>query len=164
MKYFQTDKDGFLVGEFDADRSPAEPDIYDEEGALIAAGAWLIPGGGVTEAPPALAPEQAAQWHGGAWRVVPDLRGRVYWLADHTRHEITERGEALPAGALDADPPKTQAELDAEESAAAKRELAALDLASIRDIREYIAAKPDAPQTLKDREAQAVQARARVKV
>lgn len=61
-------------------------------------------------------------------------------------------------------PPKSQAEIDAEESAATKRELAALDLASIRDIRAYIAAKADAPQTLKDREAAAVLARARVKV
>jgi len=60
-------------------------------------------------------------------------------------------------------PPKTQAEIDAEESAAAKAELAALDLASIRDMRAYIAAKPDAPQTLKDREAAAVLARGRVR-
>ncbi|MHB1430383.1 MAG: hypothetical protein ACYCVW_17000 [Rhodocyclaceae bacterium] len=139
------------MGEFDADESPLEPGVF------------LIPGGGVALAPPAIGAEQAARWNGAAWEIVPDLRGRVYWLADHTRHEITERGVALPAGALAADPPKTQAELDAEDSAAAKRELAALDLASIRDIRAYIAAKPDAPQTLKDREALAVAARARVK-
>lgn len=59
--------------------------------------------------------------------------------------------------------PKTPAELAAEDSAAAKRKLAALDLASIRDLREYIAAKADAPQSLKDREAAAIAARARVK-
>lgn len=45
------------------------------------------------------------------------------------------------------------------ESAKAKAELAAIDLASIRAIREYIVSKPDAPQTLKDREATAVAAR-----
>lgn len=58
--------------------------------------------------------------------------------------------------------PKTQAEIDAEESAAAKRELAALDLASIRDLRAWVAAQPSAPQMQKDREAAAVAARARV--
>lgn len=60
-------------------------------------------------------------------------------------------------------PPKSQAEIDAEASAAAKRELTAIDLASIRAIREYIAAKPDAPQILKDREAAAIVARGKVK-
>lgn len=52
------------------------------------------------------------------------------------------------------------AALDASE--AARRELVQLDLASIRAMREYIAAKPDAPQILKDREAAAVAARAQL--
>jgi hypothetical protein len=38
----------------------------------------------------------------------------------------------------------------------AKKKLAEIDLASIRSIREYIAAKPDAPQYVKDYEIQAV--------
>lgn len=150
MRYFQTDESGYLVGEFDADESPLEPGVF------------LIPGGGVETAPPAVGANQAAQFADGAWRVVPDLRGRVYWTADRVRHEITERGEALPAGALDAEPPKTPEEIAADEDRAARAELAALDLASIRAIREYIAAKPDAPQILKDREAAAVAARARL--
>lgn len=60
-------------------------------------------------------------------------------------------------------PPKTQAELDAEATAAAKAELVAIDLASIRSIREYLASRPDAPQHLKDRETAAIAARARIK-
>ena len=60
-------------------------------------------------------------------------------------------------------PQKTQAEIDAEASEAEKRELIALDLASIRDLRAWVAAQATAPQTLKDREAAAVAARARVK-
>lgn len=152
MRYFQTDESGYLVGEFDADESPLEPGVF------------LIPRGGVTIAPPAIGAEQAARWNGAAWDIVPDLRGRVYWLADHTRHEITERGIPLPAGALAADPPKTQAELDAEQSAAALAELREIDLASIRSMREYIASKADAPLYLKDKEAAAIAARARVKV
>jgi hypothetical protein len=46
---------------------------------------------------------------------------------------------------------------------AAKAELIALDLASIRSIREYIAARADAPQILKYREAAAQAARAKLK-
>lgn len=57
---------------------------------------------------------------------------------------------------------ETAADIIASENAAALRELAALDLASIRAMREYIASKPDAPQVLKDREAAAVAARARL--
>lgn len=150
MKYTQTDELGYIVGEFDADESPQDP------------GAFLIPRGGVVTAPPEVAAEQAARWNGAAWEIVPDLRGRVYWMADHTRHEITERGIGLPLGALDQDPPKTAAELAAEDSEAAKAELAALDMKSIRDLRAWVAAQPNAPQTIKDREAQAVAARARV--
>ena len=60
----------------------------------------------------------------------------------------------------------TQAEIDAEAvvqaNATEKAALSALDIASIRDIREWVAAQPDAPQTLKDREALAVAARARI--
>lgn len=151
MKYFQTDIGGFLVGEFDADESPVEPGVF------------LLPGGGVTVAPPALAAEQCARWNGAAWEVLPDLRGRVYWLADHTRHEITERGVALPAGALDVDPPKTQAELDAEQTAAALADLRAIDLASIRGLREWVAAQPGSPAQLVQHEQSAQAARGRIK-
>lgn len=40
-------------------------------------------------------------------------------------------------------------------AAAAKARLVEIDIASVRAIREYIAAKPDAPKELKDREAEA---------
>ena len=43
------------------------------------------------------------------------------------------------------------------------QELDLLDKQSIRDIREWIASQPNAPQTLKDREAQAVEARGRLR-
>lgn len=53
--------------------------------------------------------------------------------------------------------------VNAPDSAAiVKDELAAIDLASIRAMREYIAAKADAPQVLKDREAAAVALRAKL--
>ena len=64
-------------------------------------------------------------------------------------------------------PAQTQAEIAAEAiattNAAAKAELLAIDLASIRSIREYIAAKPDAPTFPKTQEALAVTARSKIK-
>lgn len=64
------------------------------------------------------------------------------------------------------EPEFTQAELDQRAIDEANQVefdlLAELDRASIRDIREWIAAQPDAPQMLKDREAQAVVARGRL--
>lgn len=64
---------------------------------------------------------------------------------------------------LQAAPAKTPAELAAEESAQAKRELAAIDLASIPLLRTYIAAKADAPQELKDLGAAAALKKAKIK-
>lgn len=56
-----------------------------------------------------------------------------------------------------------KARVDREASDKAKAELTAIDLASIRSIREYIAAKPDAPTFLKTQEALAVTARSKIK-
>lgn len=94
MNVYQTDTQGYLIGTTIADQDPKEPDN------------WLIPRGCVTVVPPATGNEQIARWNGTGWEIVPDLRGRVYWLADRSRHEILERGVSLPAGALDAEPPK----------------------------------------------------------
>ena len=58
---------------------------------------------------------------------------------------------------------QSQAEIDAIAAAAAKAELLAIDVASVRALREYIASKADAPQILKDKEAAAIAARAKLK-
>lgn len=96
-----------------------------------------------------------------------DPVGVVFWL-DEEDADAWRRPDWTPLSAADAagiiNPPKTQAELDAEQSAAALAELREIDLASIRSMREYIASKADAPQYLKDKEAAAIAARARVKV
>ena len=61
-------------------------------------------------------------------------------------------------------PKKTSVEIAAEAASdAAKAELATIDLGSIRAIREYIAAKPDAPQILKDYDAKAAAERIKLK-
>lgn len=61
------------------------------------------------------------------------------------------------------EPEFTQAELDQqaidEANETIKVELEAIDKASIRDIREWVANQADAPQTLKNREDLAVQKR-----
>lgn len=66
-------------------------------------------------------------------------------------------------GPITPKPPKTQAEIDAEESDKAKAELSALDLASIPMLRAYIAAKADAPQELKALEAAAALKKTKIK-
>lgn len=72
----------------------------------------------------------------------------------------------IEAGNIPA-PEFTQSELDKQAidsiNASAKEELAAIDRASVRAIREYIASKPDAPKMLIDRELEAVFQRAKIK-
>lgn len=89
---YQTDLDGYFIGPVEADPDPLNP------------GGHLIPAGCIGSAPPQMAANEAARWQSGAWVKVPDHRGRVYWLADGSRHEITQRGVAPPAGALDQAP------------------------------------------------------------
>lgn len=51
---------------------------------------------------------------------------------------------------------------DEQQKAAALAELNALDLSSIRALREYVASRPDAPQFIKDKEAAAMVARGKL--
>lgn len=93
LTVYQTDAAGYLLGATEADPDP------------LTYGHYLIPVGCVGTTPPALNPQEAAQWANGAWTKVPDHRGVVYWLADGSRHEINVRGIAPPADALDSEPP-----------------------------------------------------------
>jgi hypothetical protein len=43
-----------------------------------------------------------------AWHYVVDNTGTDYWLADGSKHTITELGEVLPEGALLEEPPKPE--------------------------------------------------------
>jgi len=58
MKVFQTDHEGFLVGEAVADQDPMDE------------GNWLIPAGCITMEPPTLSYGQRAKFSNGAWIVV----------------------------------------------------------------------------------------------
>lgn len=101
-------------------------------------GVFLIPANATAIKPPAPDAGQKVIYQAGVWTVVD-----------------------IPSPP--APPVPTAAEILAAENAAVKAELAALDAASIRSMREWIAAQPTAPQILKDKEAAAVAARARLK-
>ena len=66
-------------------------------------------------------------------------------------------------GNIQVKPGPTQAELDAASNAQVVAKLASIDAASIRSIREWIAAQPTAPQILKDKENAAQAERAKLK-
>lgn len=67
---------------------------------------WTYPVNSVKFAPPPTGPREIAKINPErtAWAVIPYWVGLVYWLADRSRHEITEAGETPPEGWLDADP------------------------------------------------------------
>jgi hypothetical protein len=54
---------------------------------------------------PRVGPNEIAVIIGGGWKVVPDFRGKEYWLPDGSKHVVHAIGEVVPAGALDAPPP-----------------------------------------------------------
>ncbi|EPC02478.1 hypothetical protein L861_08950 [Litchfieldella anticariensis FP35 = DSM 16096] len=103
----------------------------------------------MTVAPPLTGEHEAAQAINGAWQVVADWRGHVYWTADGQRHEIRELGIEPPADALDEVPPEP---LDNLAAAAMRRINAGYTAAMATILNEY----PDA-ETLsfdkQDREA-----------
>lgn len=89
--------------------------------------------------------------------------GSVYWLdSDNDRHLLPTDCVPITDAEADALRAPTPEQIAAAERAATLAELVAIDLASIRALREYVASKPDAPQYIKDREAAAVTARARL--
>ena len=106
---YQTDSEGYYVGEEVAFDDPLTP------------GAVLIPAGCVVDAPPQAGQNQIVKREGGAWTLVPDYRGTVYWLSDRSRHEVTARGIPLPDGALLSEPPKSLVQVQTEKLAQLKQ-------------------------------------------
>lgn len=77
--------------------------------------------------------------------------------------DVTAESHEYKAGKVQAKPAPSAAELQAIEGEKAKAALLDIDLASIRALREWVAAQPTAPQIIKDREALATQTRAKIK-
>jgi len=84
----------------------------------------------------------AAKISGRPFRVAHGPSGSVvvYLTAEETAAAQAREAEQAPIMA----------------AAAAQARLAKIDAASIRDLRAWVAAQPDAPKLLKDREAEAV--------
>lgn len=69
---------------------------------------WMIPAYATAVE---LIPEKAGHqryFKDDAWHYVVDNTGTDYWLADGSKHTITELGKALPEGALLEEPPKPE--------------------------------------------------------
>lgn len=67
---------------------------------------WSRPINSVGFAAPPTGPREVAKINAErtAWEVIPNWVGHVYWLADRSRHEITEAGLVPPDGWLAEDP------------------------------------------------------------
>jgi len=83
---YQTDHLGIFTGTAVADRSPLEPDV------------WLIPGGCVEVAPPAVPEKMAAVWDGQCWHLVDCYQGLTAYNIETREALLIERAGALPAG------------------------------------------------------------------
>ena len=96
------------------------------------------------------------------------------YLVNGKRSTIIGSGDRYEVGVNDwiaegniPEPAYTLEELDAyqlaKDNSVYEKELVDLDNASIRDMREWIASQASAPQSLKDRESQAIIARSKLK-
>lgn len=83
---YQTDHLGIYIGTTVADRSPLEPDV------------WLIPGGCVEVAPPAVPEKKAAFWDGRKWQLVDSYQGLTAYNIETRAPLVIERAGSLPTG------------------------------------------------------------------
>lgn len=83
---YQTDHLGIYTGKTVADRSPLELDV------------WLIPGGCVEVAPPAVPERKAAFWDGRKWQLVDSYQGLTVYNTTTRAPLVIERAGALPVG------------------------------------------------------------------
>jgi hypothetical protein len=83
---YQTDYLGIFIGAVKAEESPLEEGVY------------LIPGGCVESAPPAVPEHKAAWWNGKAWQLVDFFGGVVVYSTDTGEPRTLEGFEPVPAG------------------------------------------------------------------
>lgn len=83
---YQTDHLGIYTGITVADESPLEP------------GVWLIPGGCVEVAPPAVPEKKAALWDGRKWQLVDSYQGLTVYSTTTRAPVVIDRAGALPEG------------------------------------------------------------------
>ena len=136
MIVYQTDDDGFFVGQNQADPDPMVP------------GTFLLPRGCTKKAPPATGAGQVARLNGADWVVVPDIAGTKYWLQDGQEQVVAGRGVGLPVGALLSKPPKPLSEAKAEKITSLER----LRIATIAKLPPVTVAGKQYPATPEYRE------------
>jgi len=83
---YQTNHLGIFVGAVQAEESPLEPGVY------------LIPGGCVETAPPAIPEHKAAWWNGTDWQLVDFFGGVVVYSTETGEPRTLEGFEPVPAG------------------------------------------------------------------
>lgn len=83
---YQTDHQGIYTGTTVADQSPLEP------------GVWLIPGGCVEVAPPAVPEKKAALWNGRKWLLVDSYQGLTAYSITTRAAVVIEQAGELPVG------------------------------------------------------------------
>ncbi|MCE8004211.1 DUF4376 domain-containing protein [Billgrantia ethanolica] len=109
-----------------------------------------IPAGATSVEPPETGEHESARWAGEAWEVVSDWRGHVYWLADGSRHEITELGKEPPVDALDEEPPEPLADLAARQRIAIESARKAAEAEGIRHNDIRYAGDPENRQAIRE--------------
>jgi hypothetical protein len=97
--FYQTDDSGYYVGPVLGFLDPEEEDR------------WMPPFGAYADAPPLFGEHEIPQRVGDMWTIVPYYFGFIYWTAERTKHEISERGIAPPDGYLTSDPGPSAAEI-----------------------------------------------------
>ena len=117
---------GEFYGVVEADESPLEPGI----------GKYVIPAHATEMAPPAVGQNEVAVFSDGAWSVLADYRGSVYYTTDGVKHTVETIGELLPDGALPQAPAQTAAQLAATRIVVIDTRLAKIDQLSARPARE----------------------------
>lgn len=124
LTYNYSPENGEYIGKGEADESPLEPGVYH------------FPAHSTEIAPPAISDHEVSVFSSGAWLVLADYRGTVYYTTDGASHTITEIGALLPDGALLTAPEQTAEQIATARIAAIDARLAEIDQLSARPARE----------------------------
>ncbi|MDZ4726213.1 MAG: hypothetical protein SH817_08645 [Leptospira sp.] len=92
MKAYQTDNNGYYIGEVDCQKSPLEP------------GKFLIPRGAFTDEPPEFGENEIPFRVGESWEIRPNFSGKIYFNKETRVPKIFEIGELFDSNFTDSVP------------------------------------------------------------
>jgi hypothetical protein len=133
----------------------------------------LFPAHATTEAPPAASKGYAAVFGEKGWSFIEDHRGGTIYRTSDGTPTIVEALGPIPEGYTDLPPCmfavwtgdkwiEDPVQVKAAEEAEAMARLQEIDWKSIRSLREWLAAREDAPEFIKNYEAEAIAERAKL--